>query len=139
MRIEQFLDDLASIKLPAVFNPYSERCEIHDKVDAPSLRQQNLKTFLAIVDSGVESLWIGRDLGYRDGRRTGLPLTDERHLDAFRHVYCSDKVAQATVGPPVGRLTPPQTVAGCQTHQRGRLQTPQHSGYPTRHGVVLLP
>jgi hypothetical protein len=29
----------------------------------------------------VQAIWIGRDLGYRGGRRTGLALTDDIHLD----------------------------------------------------------
>jgi len=29
---------------------------------------------------GVDSIWIGRDLGYRGGRRTGLALTDDVHV-----------------------------------------------------------
>jgi len=28
----------------------------------------------------IDSIWIGRDLGYRGGRRTGLALTDDAHL-----------------------------------------------------------
>ncbi|GGC83633.1 hypothetical protein GCM10011396_33790 [Undibacterium terreum] len=29
----------------------------------------------------VDAIWIGRDLGYRGGRRTGLALTDDVHID----------------------------------------------------------
>jgi len=34
----------------------------------------------AASKSEVNSLWIGRDLGYRGGRRTGLALTDDIHI-----------------------------------------------------------
>jgi len=30
----------------------------------------------------IDSIWIGRDLGYRGGRRTGLALTDDVHIHA---------------------------------------------------------
>ena len=30
--------------------------------------------------TGADALWIGRDLGYRGGRRTGIPLTDDLRL-----------------------------------------------------------
>ncbi len=29
---------------------------------------------------GINYIWIGRDLGYRGGRRTGLPFTDDAHI-----------------------------------------------------------
>jgi uracil-DNA glycosylase len=46
-------------------------------------------------------LWLGRDLGYRGGRRTGIALTDEFHLDVLIRTYGLDGVAKATVGPEV--------------------------------------
>jgi hypothetical protein len=49
--------------------------------DAPSRRTQALLYLLgAALETEVESLWIGRDLGHRGGRRTGLALTDDAHL-----------------------------------------------------------
>ena len=30
----------------------------------------------------IDAIWIGRDLGYRGGRRTGLALTDDVHIHA---------------------------------------------------------
>ena len=34
----------------------------------------------AATHRDIDALWIGRDLGYRGGRRTGLALTDDVHL-----------------------------------------------------------
>jgi hypothetical protein len=34
----------------------------------------------AATRAEVDAVWIGRDLGYRGGRRTGLALTDDVHL-----------------------------------------------------------
>ena len=78
----------ASTRLPSVFNPYSECCPTHDRPGADALRTQNLVRWLtASLESRVDTMWIARDLGYRGGRRTGLPLTDEIHLNQAG-VYC---------------------------------------------------
>ena len=34
----------------------------------------------AAIEREIDSIWIGRDLGYRGGRRTGLALTDDAHI-----------------------------------------------------------
>ena len=39
---------------------------------------------------------MGRDLGYRGGRRTGLPFTDEGHLQEFSTRFPGSKPAKAT-------------------------------------------
>ena len=36
----------------------------------------------AAINCDLDSIWVGRDLGYRGGRRTGLALTDDLHVDA---------------------------------------------------------
>lgn len=36
----------------------------------------------AAAATEIDSIWIGRDLGYRGGRRTGLALTDDVHMHA---------------------------------------------------------
>jgi hypothetical protein len=50
-------------------------------------------------------VWIARDLGYRGGRRTGLALTDEWHLDAHANLFGALPLARATKGPLVGERT----------------------------------
>lgn len=36
---------------------------------------------MAAERGGTEAVWIGRDLGFRGGRRSGLALTDDLHLE----------------------------------------------------------
>jgi hypothetical protein len=106
MTPSNFVAALADVRLPAVFNPYSDCCAIHDRVDAPRLRKRNLESFLqAALESKVETIWIARDLGYRGGRRTGVPLTDEVHLNLVGRLLGGIQLKRATRGPVVAERT----------------------------------
>lgn len=106
MNPNAFVRDLASIALPDVFNPYVDTCDLHDRGDAARVRRKNLRTYLsAALAQGVDTLWIGRDLGYRGGRRTGLALTDEYHLVDLERVYPNTTFFRATVGNAVAERT----------------------------------
>jgi hypothetical protein len=106
MKPTEFVDALSSVRLDAVFNPYSDRCEVHDRADAPKRRRANLQAVLeAASRADIDSIWIARDLGYRGGRRTGLALTDEIHLSAFSAIYGGLTLSRATKGPPVAERT----------------------------------
>lgn len=106
MNPSSFVRDLASIALTDVFNPYSDTCDMHDKGDATSVRRKNLRTYLsAALAQGVDTLWMGRDLGYRGGRRTGLALTDEYHLVDLEQVFPNTTFVRATVGNAVAERT----------------------------------
>lgn len=104
---ETFVERLASVAISNVFNPYSDRCEIYDLQDAAKIRRQNLQAVLhARRAMKVDSIWFGRDLGYRGGRRTGLALTDEVYM--FSTGVRSTKahtIARATHGSPVAERT----------------------------------
>ena len=81
MRAENFVKELSSLSFENTFNPYSERCELYDFFDAPQRRRKLLRSMLKLAaECEVDSIWVGRDLGYRGGRRTGLALTDDVHL-----------------------------------------------------------
>jgi hypothetical protein len=101
-----FVATLADMRLPAVFNPYTDCCDIHDRADAAKLRKKNLELFLeAALDKGVEQIWVARDLGYRGGRRTGIPLTDEVHLPVVGRLLGGISLRRATRGPVVAERT----------------------------------
>jgi hypothetical protein len=103
---KNFVAALADMRLPGVFNPYADCCEVCDKVDATRVRKRNLQVFLeAALDGNVETIWIARDLGYRGGRRTGVPLTDEVHLSAVGSLLGGIQLHRATKGPIVAERT----------------------------------
>ena len=83
MKPVAFVQALCAMKFENVFNPYSTKCNIHDCDDAPYRRTSLLMAILkAASATEVDAIWIGRDLGYRGGRRTGLALTDDVHIHA---------------------------------------------------------
>lgn len=106
MNLSSFVEDLATVSLPSVFNPYSDTCPTHDQEDAPVARCRNLRTYLAATAKlGVDTIWMGRDLGYRGGRRTGLALTDEYHLAELEKLYPGCEISRATRGPAMAEHT----------------------------------
>lgn len=81
MKIHPFVEAVSSLRFEDCFNPYSDRCKVHDRRDAPRRRAAALSALLrCATEKPVDAIWIGRDLGYRGGRRTGLALTDDVHL-----------------------------------------------------------
>ncbi len=106
MNPTQFVELLSEISFPHVFNPYRDLCGDHDHAKSPAIRRLNLQRYLeAVVACGVESVWLGRDCGYRGGRRTGIALTDEIHLTALETQFGIGGMAKATVGVPVKERT----------------------------------
>jgi hypothetical protein len=94
-----FVAALSDVSLADVFNPYRDQCPIHDLKDAAARRRQNLEACLDNAFSvGADTIWIARDLGYRGGRRTGLPLTDEAHLSNAADLFGGVSLLQATKG-----------------------------------------
>jgi hypothetical protein len=102
----EFVSSLEAMTLPDVFNPWRDRCSVHDLDDAPARRRANLTAFLeAAIEARVETMWIARDLGYRGGRRTGVPLTDEVHLPSASVLLGGVALHRATNGPVVAERT----------------------------------
>ena len=106
MTPSQFVSALEATSLPSVFNPWRDHCPIHDLDDAAEKRRENLQRFLeAAIGAGVRTMWIARDLGYRGGRRTGVPLTDEVHLGSAAALLGGIALTRATEGPVVAERT----------------------------------
>lgn len=81
MTPSSFVKALQELESDHVFNPYRDCCPVYDYEDAPERRSNILLSVLgAALTQPVDSLWIGRDFGYRGGRRTGLAFTDDDHL-----------------------------------------------------------
>ncbi|MER9950381.1 uracil-DNA glycosylase [Mesorhizobium sp. M0047] len=106
MNTAQFVETLAELSFKDAFNPYADACGEFDRDDAAAIRCTNLKLVLdAAIESKVDSIWIARDLGYRGGRRTGLALTDEAHLNDHSTLYGDLPLARATRGPAISERT----------------------------------
>ncbi len=74
----RFVSKLRKLKFPNTFNPYVDRCNQYDKPHAPEIRARVLLDILQVAKKAdIDAIWIGRDLGHRGGRRTGLALTDD--------------------------------------------------------------
>ena len=98
----EFVDALSEVALPDVFNPYRDRCETHDRHDAPAIRRRNLCALLdAALAADIDEMWIGLELGRLGGRRTGLPFADELSLPALTDYWQAEGIERATHGPPV--------------------------------------
>ena len=81
MNPAHFMRELRGLSFENAFNPYSTRCAVYDKDDAPDRRSRVLLSLLnATFDQDVDAVWLGRDLGHRGGRRTGLAFTDDVHF-----------------------------------------------------------
>ena len=103
---QTFADALALTALKSVFNPYRDYCSLHDRADGARVRKRNLVRCLeAAIDAHVDTIWIARDLGYRGGRRTGVPLTDEVHLASASTLLGGIALDRATHGPVVAERT----------------------------------
>ncbi len=101
-----FAAALSGTRLSSVFNPYADCCPVHDRPDAARVRTRNLVRCLdAALATNVDTIWIARDLGYRGGRRTGVPLTDEVHLGQAGALMGGIALDRATRGAVVAERT----------------------------------
>lgn len=106
MKSNTFMEMLGEVCLPNVFNPYRDLCDAYDHAESPSIRCLNLRRYLETVEKeDLEAVWIGRDCGYRGGRRTGIALTDEPNLQNLEARLGNNQLLKATIGQPVRERT----------------------------------
>lgn len=106
MSTQEFIAELEAFQSDRVFNPYKDVCSDFDKRDAATTRSANLRKLIeASRSSDIDTIWVARDLGYRGGRRTGVPLTDEVHLDSVERLFRTEPIQRATEGEIVAERT----------------------------------
>jgi hypothetical protein len=101
-----FVERLAALRFDDVFNPYVDTCPAHDLLSAPATRRRNLELILeAAMIRGVDSIWVAQELGYLGGRRTGLALTDDVHLQQYAALFEVSGIKRATRGPELAEMS----------------------------------
>lgn len=104
--IDAFLNQLTAYEAERVFNPWATNCERVDAECSFAIRRENLRTVMYACASANEvDVWIGRDLGWRGGRRTGVALVDESSLDDYALSIEVSGLTKATVGPAMRERT----------------------------------
>jgi hypothetical protein len=106
VQASSFVAQLAKLRFPNVFNPYSDTCAEHDLPGAPAIRRNNLQAVMAgAMQRQTSSLWIGLELGRGGGRRTGLAMTDDAHLAIHAERFAARGVKRATKSGPASEIT----------------------------------
>lgn len=83
-KLKSFIHEVSNQDFKNSFNPYKDTCENFDTQNSCKVRKKNLEKYLNYF-SKLDSidLWIGRDLGYKGGRRTGIPFTSENNIETL--------------------------------------------------------
>lgn len=102
---EQIVGALQAFEFENAFNPYHDICKTYDHPKSADMRAEILFKMLTRADArSVDAIWIGRDLGYRGGRRTGLALTDDVRFTSHLERWGLE-ASRPTKGRPVAERT----------------------------------
>lgn len=105
MTVEEFVNKVSRFSGGYVFNPYRDVCPKYDMPDAALRRKETLLRLVTTASQvGIGSLWIGRDLGHKGGRRTGIALTDEVRASEVGKRW-GVEIPRFTYGEPVSETT----------------------------------
>lgn len=105
MSANEIVAELEKLNFPNTFNPYRDRCPVHDEPGASELRRRYLVEMLdSAASSELDSIWVGRDLGHKGGRRTGLALTDDVNFASHLGRW-NLEAERPTTGRPVAEMT----------------------------------
>ncbi|HTO79575.1 MAG TPA: uracil-DNA glycosylase [Methylocystis sp.] len=101
----RFLSVVCATRFDDAFNPFADRCPVHDRAKGPKIRAKILLRLLATAERlGTRSLWLGRDFGWRGGRRSGLAFTDDLHYSEHLARFGLE-AAPPVRGPPMAERT----------------------------------
>lgn len=81
-KLKLIISELSKQSFEDSFNPYKDTCDYFDAKNSYKVRKKNLEEYLEYFSKlNTIDLWIGRDLGYKGGRRTGIPFTSENNIE----------------------------------------------------------
>ncbi|MBF2754391.1 MAG: uracil-DNA glycosylase [Gammaproteobacteria bacterium AqS3] len=105
MSSQAVLRSLRQMRFDNVFNPYTDRCPVYDRINAPLIRGRCLGRVLRrAAATRLDAIWVGRDLGHRGGRRTGLAFADDVNLPGHLARW-GLRTQRATSGEPMAETT----------------------------------
>ena len=94
----QFVELLADAPdLPEMFNPFRDRCLIHDLPNGPEIRKKNLEKYLeAHQRLNSKVLWVAEAASYNGSRRSGLFFIPETQFSAAAKLINAQPFEKAT-------------------------------------------